>query len=65
VTGYKAEEVVGTASCRILEGEETEAAAVEGLLNDEVRFKRPASAMIVRYKKSREKFRDFFLAYLH
>jgi hypothetical protein len=62
MTGYSAEEVVGKTSCRILEGEETKPAAVEGLLN-EVRFKRPASAMIVRYTKSREKFRDFFLAY--
>jgi len=62
MTGYKAEEVVGKASCRILEGEETEAAAVESLMN-EIRFKRPASAMIVRYKKSGERYRDLFLAY--
>lgn len=62
MTGYKAEEVVGKASCRILEGEETEQGAVEGLM-DEIRFKRPASAMIVHYKKSGERFRNFFLAY--
>lgn len=62
MTGYKAEEVVGKASCRILEGEETEAGAAEGLMN-EIRFKRPASATIIRYKKNREKYRDFFLAY--
>ena len=62
MTGYKAEEVVGKASVRILEGEETEASAVEGLMN-EIRFKRPASAMVVRYNKSGQRYRDFFLAY--
>lgn len=62
MTGYKAEEVVGKASCRLLEGEETEAAAVESLMT-EVRFKRPASAMIIRYKKNGERFQDFFHAY--
>mmetsp|Transcript_89986 Transcript_89986/g.176174 ORF Transcript_89986/g.176174 Transcript_89986/m.176174 type:complete len:853 (+) Transcript_89986:78-2636(+) len=62
MTGYKAEEVVGKASCRLLEGEDTEAAAVESLMS-EVRFKRPASAMIIRYKKNGERFQDFFHAY--
>jgi len=62
MTGYKAEEVVGKASCRLLEGEETESAAVESLMT-EVRFKRPASAMIIRYKKNGERFQDFFHAY--
>ena len=62
MTGYKAEEVVGKASCRILEGEETDPSAVEVLMN-EIRFKRPASAMIVNYKKTGERFRNFFLAY--
>ena len=62
MTGYKAEEVVGKASCRLLEGEDTEAAAVESLMT-EVRFKRPASAMIIRYKKNGERFQDFFHAY--
>ena len=62
MTGYKAEDVVGKASCRILEGEETDPAAVEVLMN-EIRFKRPASAMVVNYKKTGERFRNFFLAY--
>jgi PAS domain S-box-containing protein len=62
MTGYKAEEVVGKASCRILEGEETDPTAVEVLMN-EIRFKRPASAMIINCKKSGERFRNFFLAY--
>jgi PAS domain S-box-containing protein len=62
MTGYKAEEVVGKTSCRILEGKETDPAAVEVLMND-IRFKRPASAMIVNCKKTGECFRNFFLAY--
>ncbi|KAG7337018.1 PAS domain S-box containing protein [Nitzschia inconspicua] len=62
MTGYKAEEVVGKTSHRILEGEQTDHNAVEVLMN-EIRFKRPASAMILQYKKSGERFRNFFLAY--
>ena len=30
---------------------------------NEIRFKRPASAMVVRYNKSGQRYRDFFLAY--
>lgn len=30
---------------------------------DEIRFKRPTSAMILHYKKSGERFKNFFLAY--
>lgn len=62
MTGYKAEEVVGKASCRTLEGEETDPSAVEGLMN-EVRFKRPASGMVLNYKNTGERFRNFFLAF--
>lgn len=62
MAGYKAEEVVGKTSNRILEGEQTDHNAVEVLMN-EIRFKRPASAMILHYKKSGERFRNFFLAY--
>lgn len=62
MTGYQAEEVVGKTSIRILEGEETDPNAVEVLMN-EIRFKRPASALIVNCKKTGERFRNFFLAY--
>ena len=62
MTGYKAEDVVGKASCRLLEGEQTNAVDVETLM-DEIRFKRPASATVVHYKKTGERFRNFFLAY--
>eukprot|EP00529_Nitzschia_sp_RCC80_P006027 CAMPEP_0113500548 /NCGR_PEP_ID=MMETSP0014_2-20120614/32394_1 /TAXON_ID=2857 /ORGANISM="Nitzschia sp." /LENGTH=995 /DNA_ID=CAMNT_0000394905 /DNA_START=67 /DNA_END=3054 /DNA_ORIENTATION=+ /assembly_acc=CAM_ASM_000159 len=62
MTGYKAEDVVGKTSCRLLEGEQTNDVDVETLM-DEIRFKRSASAMVVHYKKTGERFRNFFLAY--
>jgi len=62
MSGYKADEVVGRTSCRILEGEQTDANAVEVFM-DEIRFKRPTSAMILHYKKSHERFKNFFTAY--
>jgi len=62
VSGYKADEVVGRTSCRVLEGEQTDANAVE-IFMDEIRFKRPTSAMILHYKKSHERFKNFFTAY--
>jgi len=62
MSGYKADEVVGRTSCRILEGRQTDATAVE-IFMDEIRFKRPTSAMILHYKKSHERFKNFFTAY--
>jgi len=62
MSGYKADEVVGKTSCRILEGGQTDVYAVSVFMN-EVRFKRPTSAMILHYKKSGERFKNFFLAY--
>jgi len=62
MSGYKADEVVGRTSCRILEGGQTDANAVEVFM-DEIRFKRPTSAMILHYKKSRDRFKNFFTAY--
>eukprot|EP00536_Pseudo-nitzschia_multiseries_P000543 jgi/Psemu1/233715/estExt_Genewise1.C_70013 len=62
MSGYTADEVVGKTSCRILEGEQTDSSAVEVFM-DEIRFKRPTSAMILHYKKSHERFKNFFTAY--
>ena len=62
MSGYKADEVVGRTSCRILEGEQTDSNAVEVFM-DEIRYKRPTSAMILHYKKSHERFKNFFTAY--
>jgi PAS domain-containing protein len=62
MSGYKADEVVGRTSCRVLEGGQTDANAVEVFM-DELRFKRPTSAMILHYKKSHDRFKNFFTAY--
>eukprot|EP00934_Nitzschia_sp_Nitz4_P000491 Nitzschia sp. Nitz4//scaffold13_size275219//126816//129570//NITZ4_000872-RA/size275219-augustus-gene-0.232-mRNA-1//1//CDS//3329536008//491//frame0 len=62
MTGYKAEDVVGKSSLRILEGEGTDPNAVEAMLN-EMRHKRPASAMLLHYKRNGESFRNFFFKY--
>lgn len=62
MSGYTAEEVVGKTSCRVLEGEQTDTNAVE-IFMDEVRFKRPTSAMILHYKKSHKRFKNFFTGY--
>uniref|UniRef100_A0A6T9YEN6 BZIP domain-containing protein n=1 Tax=Pseudo-nitzschia arenysensis TaxID=697910 RepID=A0A6T9YEN6_9STRA len=62
MSGYKAEEVVGRTSSRVLEGSQTDANAVEVFM-DEIRFKRPTSAMILHYKKSGQQFKNFFTAY--
>merc|ERR1711957_609592 len=62
MSGYTAEEVVGKTSCRILEGEQTDMNAV-GFFMDEIRYKRPVSAMVLHYKKSGERFKNFVLSY--
>jgi len=62
MSGYKADEVVGRTSCRVLEGGQTDANAVEVFM-DELRYKRPTSAMILHYKKSHDRFKNFFTAY--
>jgi len=62
MSGYTAEEVVGKTSCRILEGEQTDVNAV-GFFMDEIRYKRPVSAMVLHYKKSGERFKNFVLSY--
>ena len=62
MSGYKADEVVGRTSCRVLEGNQTDMNAVEVFM-DEIRFKRPTSAMILHYKKNGQRFKNFFTAY--
>lgn len=62
MTGYKAEDVVGKSSFRLLEGEGTDPRSVESLLN-EIRYKRPASAMLSHYRITGETFKNFFIAY--
>jgi len=62
MTGYAAEEVVGKASCGILEGAKDDGKAHEELLV-EIRYKRPASASLTNYKKSGGMFRNFLLVF--
>jgi PAS domain S-box-containing protein len=62
MTGYKAEDVVGKASCRILQGQETDQKAVEQLMS-EVRFKRPGSATFVNYTRGGKRFHNFITLY--
>ena len=58
MTGYTAEDVVGKASCRVLQGQETDHQVVNSLMN-EIRYKRPASAMILNYSREGKAFRNF------
>lgn len=62
MTGYGAEDVVGKASCRILQGQETDRTVVESLMLD-VRFKRPSSAMLMNYTRSGKRFRNYLNVY--
>jgi PAS domain S-box-containing protein len=62
MTGYNAEQVVGKASCGILQGNKTIRKAVEDMMQ-EVRFKRPVSSTLINFKKSGEVFRNFLLLF--
>lgn len=62
MTGHKAENVVNKASCRILQGSETDQKSL-GKLMSEVRFKRPVSGTILNYTQSGRGFRNFMLLY--
>jgi PAS domain S-box-containing protein len=55
MTGYKAEDVVGKASCQVLQGQETDRKTLDALMTA-VRYKRPASGMLVNYTRTRERF---------
>ena len=58
MTGYTAEEVVGKASCTILQGQETDRKGIEVMM-EEIRYKRPASATLVNYRKTGQVFWNF------
>jgi len=58
MTGYRAEEVVGKASCTILQGQETDRKAIEAMM-EEIRYKRPAAATLVNYRKTGQVFWNF------
>jgi PAS domain S-box-containing protein len=62
MTGYKAEDVVGKASCQVLQGQETDRKALDALMTA-VRYKRPASGMLVNYTRTRERFYNHLTFY--
>jgi len=62
MTGYSAEDVVGKASCRTLQGQETDQKEAEKLMTA-VRYKRSASGFLVNYSKNGEKFRNHLTLY--
>eukprot|EP00549_Striatella_unipunctata_P012232 CAMPEP_0118698452 /NCGR_PEP_ID=MMETSP0800-20121206/15211_1 /TAXON_ID=210618 ORGANISM="Striatella unipunctata, Strain CCMP2910" /NCGR_SAMPLE_ID=MMETSP0800 /ASSEMBLY_ACC=CAM_ASM_000638 /LENGTH=225 /DNA_ID=CAMNT_0006598279 /DNA_START=229 /DNA_END=906 /DNA_ORIENTATION=+ len=62
MTGYKAEDVVGKASCQVLQGQETERSNLGGLM-EAVRFKRPAFTTLLNYTREGQKFRHFLNVY--
>lgn len=62
MTGYSADQVVGKASCAILQGARTDRKAVEDMMT-EVRFKRAAFSSIINYKRSGAVFRNFIALY--
>ncbi|GKY97961.1 hypothetical protein MPSEU_000754100 [Mayamaea pseudoterrestris] len=62
MTGYTADEVVGKASCAILQGARTDRKTTEDMMT-EVRFKRATYACVINYKKSGEAFRNHLCLY--
>lgn len=63
MTGWKAEEVVGKASCSILQGPLTERADLEKLMIS-VCYKRAAYTVLTNYRRDKERlFRNFLTVY--
>jgi len=62
MTGFKAEEVVGKASCGILQGSKMDKKALSEMML-EVRYRRPASASLLNVKKGGEAFRHSFMVF--
>jgi len=63
MTGWKAEDVVGKFSCKILQGPRTERKMLNQLMAD-IRYKRPSSTSLTNYTRGREKlFRNYMNVY--
>jgi len=63
MTGWKAEDVVGKESCKILQGEKTEHSPIEDLMSS-IRYQRPAFSVLTNYTRGRDKvFRNFINLY--
>lgn len=57
MTGFKAEDVVGRASCQVLEGNDTETSNLELLMSD-VNHKRPTNVALTNYTKAGKRFQN-------
>lgn len=62
MTGYRAEEVVGRASCAILQAPDMDKTSLTQMM-EEVRYNRPASALLANRRKSGEDFTNFLVVY--
>jgi len=62
MTGFKAENVVGKASCSILQGQKTNLSTLEQVMS-EVRYKRPASVLFLNYTQERKLFQNYVNLY--
>ncbi len=63
MTGWKAEDVVGKESCKILQGENTEKVAIDDLMSG-IRYQRPAFSILTNYSRDKKKlFRNFLCLY--
>lgn len=62
MSGYASDEVVGRTAWNILDGPRTDKKLLEQLM-EEMRFKRPSSALIRNVKKSGEEFQHFLLLF--
>ena len=63
MTGWKAEDVVGKTSCKILHGEKTEKNALEDLMGS-IRYKRPSFTVLTNYTRGHDRsFRNFLTLY--
>jgi PAS domain S-box-containing protein len=62
MTGYAADQVVGKASCAILQGASTDRKSLVDMM-EEVRYKRPAFSTLINYKKTGAVFRNFLFLY--
>jgi PAS domain S-box-containing protein len=62
MTGYSAEEVVGKASCKILQGPSTPKEPLSEMMQ-EIRYKRPYSTLLKNCKKTGEKFNHYIVLF--
>jgi PAS domain S-box-containing protein len=62
MTGFKAEDVVGRASCRVLQGKETETPNLDLLVSD-INHKRPTNVALTNYTKSGKRFQNHINVY--